>query len=222
MVKSKDQLGCAAHRDKGTCENNRTVRVADLERRIIEGIKRQFQSAEAITGYVDHYLTEHTKLQAEANRERIQVEKKIGALKRQIDNIVNTIADGVATSSMKSRLLELDPEKDRLEARLVEIEKSAKAVVLHPAAPDAYERKLKELEAAFRTEGNDRIEAAHHLRDMVQAIEVHPSEERGKYELRLVGKLAEILNMQHRKPDEPPRTVMVVAEEGLEPPTRGL
>jgi len=49
-VKSKDQLGCAAHRDKGTCNNNRTVRVADLEHRIIEGIKRQFQCTEAITG----------------------------------------------------------------------------------------------------------------------------------------------------------------------------
>jgi site-specific DNA recombinase len=97
-------------------------------------------------------------------------------LKRQIDNIVNAITDGLATSSMKSRLLELDSEKDRLEARLVEIEKSAKAVLLHPAAPDAYERKLKELEAALRTERNDRIEAANHLRDMVQAIQVHPSE----------------------------------------------
>lgn len=84
---------------------------------------------------------------------------------------------------MKSRLLELYPEKDRLEARLVEIEKSAKAVVLHPAAPDAYEPKLKELEALLRTEGNDRIETGNHLRDMVQVVKVHPSEVRRKYEL---------------------------------------
>lgn len=103
-VKSKDQLGCAAH--------HRICRP----------------------------LSGGAQLQAEANQERIQIGKKIGVLKRQVDNIVNAIADGVATSSMKSRLLELDPDKDRLEARLVEIEKSAKAIVLHPAAPDAFER----------------------------------------------------------------------------------
>lgn len=62
-VKSKNQLGCAAH--------HRICRP----------------------------LSGGAQLQAEANRERIQIGKKIGVLKRQSDNIVIAIADGVATSS---------------------------------------------------------------------------------------------------------------------------
>src|SRR5258708_6438491 len=37
-VKNRDQLACSAHRKKGPCNNNRTIRVEELERR---GLKRK-------------------------------------------------------------------------------------------------------------------------------------------------------------------------------------
>ncbi|MEI9431878.1 recombinase family protein [Mesorhizobium sp. Cs1299R1N3] len=40
-VKNGDQLACAAHREKGTCTNNRTIRVGELEKRVLAGIQRR-------------------------------------------------------------------------------------------------------------------------------------------------------------------------------------
>jgi len=78
-VKSKDQLGCSAHREKGTCENGRVGRVADLGRRVLEGIRRQLLAPDAIARYVAEYHVEHKKLRAEARRERVEIERRSAA-----------------------------------------------------------------------------------------------------------------------------------------------
>ncbi|MDR3438928.1 recombinase family protein [Telmatospirillum sp.] len=44
-IKSKDQLACAAHREKGTCDNGRTIRMAELERRVLAPPSRTTCSA---------------------------------------------------------------------------------------------------------------------------------------------------------------------------------
>ena len=38
-IKNGDQLACITHRDKGACTNNRTVRLVELERRVIDGLR---------------------------------------------------------------------------------------------------------------------------------------------------------------------------------------
>jgi site-specific DNA recombinase len=95
-------------------------------------------------------------------------------------------------------------------------------VVLHPAAVDAYRKKVTELQAALISDEPGRREAMDIVRSLVSGIKVVPLEGRGQVELHVCGSLAELLNLPRRQPGEPPSAAMVVAEEGLEPPTRGL
>ena len=221
-IKNREQLACAAHREKGTCTNNRTIRVSELERRVLDGIKRRLLAPEAIAECLAEYHAERRRLMAKARQERQQIDKRLGAIDSQIRNIIDAIADGIATTGMKSRLIEIEAEKERLSADLAAMAEASNVVELHPASIEAYRRKVAELQNALQTDDSERREAANVIRSLVTSIEVMPREGRGELELSVHGALAELLNLPNRKTGELPRTALMVAEEGLEPPTQGL
>ncbi|WP_338531804.1 recombinase family protein [Nitratireductor thuwali] len=221
-VKSKDQLTCSAHREKGTCDNGRTIRVAELARRVLEGIKKCLLAPDAIAGFLAEYHAEQKRLNTIHRQHRRHSEKRIANIGRQIRNIVDAIADGVATAGMKSRLLELEREKENLAEELKAMASAENVVEFHPATVEAYRRRVSELQDALRSDDSERREAANIIRSLVTRIEIVPKEGRGQVEVRVHGALAELINLPNRKSGEAPRTVLMVAEEGLEPPTQGL
>ncbi|MCT7374727.1 recombinase family protein [Chelativorans salis] len=221
-VKSKDQLSCSARRQKGTCDNGRTIRVAEVERRVLEGIKKRMLGPDAIADFLAEYHAEQKRLNAVNRQRRRHAEKRIATIERQIRNIIDAIADGIATSGMKSRLFELEREKENLTEELKVMASAENIVEFHPASVEAYRRRISELQGALRSDDSDRREAANIIRSLVTGIEIMPKEGRGQVELRVHGALAELINLPNRKSGEAPRTVLMVAEEGLEPPTQGL
>jgi site-specific DNA recombinase len=221
-VKNRDQLACAAHREKGTCDNNRTIRVAELERRVLNGIERRLLAPDAIAEFLREYHAERKRLQAATSRKRRQAEKRLAATMRQIKSIISAIAEGLATREMKTTLLEIDREKEALESELKAFEQLDTVVELHPSAIDAYRRAVANLQTALSADDKERREAMDIVRSLVTSIEVVPLTTRGQVELRVCGALAELLNLPNRRPGEPPDAAMMVAEEGFEPPTHGL
>jgi site-specific DNA recombinase len=141
-IKNRDQLACSAHRERRTCDNNRTIRVAELERRVLDGIERRLLAPETIAAFLREYQAEQKPLRSEACRQRRDVEKRVSALDRQIINIVDAIAEGVATSAMKAKLIALEGEKETLSSKMAAFAQADIVVVLHPAAVDAYRRKV--------------------------------------------------------------------------------
>ena len=63
---SQDNFACTAHRARGTCTNNRTVRVPDLEHRVLDGIKQRLLAPVAIA----EFLAERKRLNARMRRDR--------------------------------------------------------------------------------------------------------------------------------------------------------
>ncbi len=212
-IKNHDQLACSAHREKGTCENNRTIRVPELERRVLEGIERRLLAPEAIAEFLREYQAEQRRLRTEAIRHRREADRRASALDRQINNIVDAIAEGVATSAMKAKLIEMEREKETLLADKAAFAQADNVVVLHPAAVDAYRKKLTDLQAALTSDEQERREAMDIVRSLVSGIKVVPLEGRGQVELQVCGSLAELLNLPRRQPGQPPSAAMVVAEE---------
>ena len=187
--------------------------MSELERRVLDGIKRRLLAPEAIAECLAEYHAERRRLMAKARQERQQIDKRLGAIDRQIRNIIDAIADGIATAGMKSRLIEIEAEKERLSADPAAMVESSNVVELHPASIEAYRRKVAELQDALQTDDSERREAANVVRSLVTCIEVMPREGRGELELSVHGALAELLNLPHRKTGELPRTALMVAEE---------
>ena len=67
-IKSQGRLACTAHRERGTCTNNRTVRVPDLERRVLEGIKQRLLAPDAVAEFLAEYHAERKRLNARYGR----------------------------------------------------------------------------------------------------------------------------------------------------------
>jgi site-specific DNA recombinase len=123
---------------------------------------------------------------------------------------------------MKSRLLELEREKENLSEELETMTSAQNIVEFHPAMVEAYRKKVAGLQSALGNDECERREAANIIRSLVTWIEIIPKDGRGQLQIKVHGALAELLNLPQRNLGEPPRTALVVAEEGLEPPTRGL
>jgi Site-specific recombinases, DNA invertase Pin homologs len=150
-IKNREQLACAAHREKGTCTNGRTIRVSELESRILNGIRRQLLSPDAIAQWLSDYHAERRRLNAKVRQEGQQIDKRLAAIDRQIRNIIDAIAEGVATAGMKSRLIEIEAEKEQLGTHLSAITESSNVVELHPASIEVYRRKIAGKWPSYRT-----------------------------------------------------------------------
>jgi hypothetical protein len=64
-VKNRDQLACSAHREKGVGTNNGTIRVGELERRVIDGLRGRLLTPEPIAKLVLEYSAERARLHEE-------------------------------------------------------------------------------------------------------------------------------------------------------------
>ena len=66
-------------------------------------------------------------------------------MERKIGQIVRAVEDGLYQASMKTRLAELEQEKDRLVNELAESD-APSPISLHPNLPALYRRKVEDLE----------------------------------------------------------------------------
>ena len=118
-IMGKDRYGCAAHRSKGTCGNDRTIGRQAIEGRVLDGLKHRLLAPELFEAFARAYQEECNRLAREARsaagrRSRAgwpQVERKIAAMIRAIE-------DGLYQPSMKERMATLEAEKARLVAEL--------------------------------------------------------------------------------------------------------
>ena len=229
-VKSKDQLACSTYRESGpsVCANNRTIRLHDLQGRVLDGIRTQLLSPKLLALYVKTYGEERRRLRAEASAKRDDVAARVAKLGRQIDNIVDAIAEGTAGPALRGKLADLERQKAEADAEMDAIleAESDSVVELHPQAADRYRDQLDALDKALTGGDEERQNAANTLRALLARIEVHPGDSRGETHLTVHGRIEELLSLTRSKPGEGnstvARTVSMVAAEGFEPPTKGL
>jgi hypothetical protein len=84
-------------------------------------------------------------------------------------------------------------------------------------------RKVEHLEIALTTELNITGEGASIVRGLINQIRLHPRQRREAMPIEVYGEPAALfLSAGGDSPKSIDRLITVVAEEGLEPPTRGL
>lgn len=225
-VKNNDQLACATHREKGTCSNGHTIRMAELERRIFRALRRELERPEVMTAYIAEFHAEMKRLSGEHQAARARAETRLAGIARRVRHLVDAIAEGFRTPEVKAELRRLEGEKVGIEAELRANGSADKVVDLHPAALAAFRQMLSDLQAAISRDEQGRSEATAILQAMIAHIDVHPGRKRGETVLRMQWRILQTLSLAQAvgqgKACVPLSAAMVVAEEGLEPPTRGL
>jgi site-specific DNA recombinase len=221
-IKSGDQLACSAHREKSTCDNGRTIRVPEIERRVFDGLRRRLLAPESIAQLVIEYSAERARLHELDKRTRGNIAKRVAQAKQRIERLVDAIAAGTATRATCERLIAEEAECARMEQELWHLEARARSVIeLHPRAISRYQERVAALTEALRGENPEREAAIAILRSLVDRIDVTPLPARGQVALTAYGLIAGLVDYATRKQAVNDSTVMVVAGEGLEPPTLG-
>ena len=147
----------------------------------------------------------------------------VGFCERKLDALVESIFDGANANTVNNKCLELEARKAELEKELATQDEPVP--FLHPSLALRYQQQLESLSKAL-SEQESRGEAFEAIRALIDRVIITPTAK--SYSLAIEGDLAAILNlaggedMQGSQGQTEISEILLVAEEGLEPPTRGL
>jgi site-specific DNA recombinase len=142
-----------------------------------------------------------------------------------IDRLVDAIAKGHGDPALLGPLsTALDEERKRVRAELDAAPPQTEVIALHPAVMARYEHQLTNLQEALS--GGARAgdsECSEAIRDLVETVTVfRDTSKLGGVEVEIVGQLTALLGEKAYPNGVKGVWGKMVAEEGLEPPTRGL
>nr|WP_142084166.1 recombinase family protein [Roseinatronobacter monicus] len=169
---SATRYGCSAARNKGTCDNRKTIERKDVERRILAGIRHKLMHPDMVRAFIAEYqraLRETDTRDALARKNHM---RRLDAVGKEINNMMDAIAKGMFQESMKARMDALEAERKELETRISALPEPT-PVTLHPGLADIYARKVADLSTALDHDGT-RAEAAEVLRGLIEKITLRP------------------------------------------------
>lgn len=185
--------GCTAARGD-ECSNRKTIKRQHVEARILIGLKDRLMHPELVRAFIAEYQRALRETETTDALARKTHDTRLGAVRREIENIVSAIAKGMFHDSMKARMDVLEAERKDLEARLDALPVPT-PVTLHPGLADIYARKVADLTSAH-DQDSTREEAAEILRGLVDKIILTPDPDApNRHRMELKGELGAILSL---------------------------
>lgn len=149
IVINERSYGCGTRKDRGehVCSNNLRVPRQLVEKRLLEGIKRDLFSPERI----ELFKRATQRLLSERRRAKVDtgaVRERLAKLDEQITRMVQAIKDGAYSGVLKSELDKAEAERDRLTASLNANTKGLdKVAEFLPRAIERYQSYVENLES---------------------------------------------------------------------------
>ena len=191
-VYGSGRYSCSHRRERGTCTNKRSIKIIDLEKRVLNALTHRMLTKEMLEEFSRGYsesLAEHRKYQ---NARKGELSRELVTVKTQIEGIINAIKDGLYSPAMKDEMNILEHRKARLEEEAEHL-KEDNVITVKPNMAELYQKELSRITDALRSKDRHMLEASQILRSLIEAIYVTPAEGRGNYTLDLRGDLASIL-----------------------------
>ena len=219
-------MRCAARLERGPsgCGNSRAYPRAELELRVLKGLKARLLRPEAVAVYVRKYHAAWQARRAQETNRRAPIERRIGELTRSIGRLVAAIGATGHSPAMLEQLGAQEAELARLQAELAQTLGPEPPVDLHPKAAEAYARRIEDLQQRLElatAPGAPPIELQLRdaIRGLVDHIEVTPVSDRrlAPVKIEVFGKLSAFLSPLPAEAGEP--WGRLVAGGGIEPPT---
>ncbi len=215
-----DRYGCLGHFRKGMCDNGRTIRRDDIERRVLAGLTDKLVSPEAVAVAVRAYA-EETNRQNHERRAQVEASRRpLEKIERGTKAILDAIEDGMYQPAMKARMSELEQQKAEIEKRLAEA--PADMPDVHPNIAEHYRAKVIRL-AETLAEPEADGEAREDIRSLIGEVVITPGDKRGESHATLRGELVAILDLAagRRRSPRPEVITNALAGPRFEPKTQG-
>lgn len=190
---SDTRLGCARHKDAGTCDNRRRVQAAELQRRALAGLEHQLLAPEAVALLVEEYERERRRRDGSAAAARRQLAARLAKSEAAVSRLVTVLAEGGADfADVRAALAQHSAERDRLRAAVAEAD-AVPTIARQPTIAAAYRERVLRLVAGLSPDAEPGDATIEQLRELIDVIYVHPTDE--GVELEVVGSLAAALSI---------------------------
>jgi site-specific DNA recombinase len=214
IVIRDDYLGCSASRNRATCDNRRTIRVSEIQARILSVLETYLMAPDVVAAAVEAYRAERDRLSKDLARKNRDAARDLTIVDRKMQAVIEMVEAGGDVKSLTARLNELATQRRELEKRVPKT--GADVIALHPKAAEMYADTVRQIHTALASRENSNREAMELVRELVERIDVTPHIDRKKpTQLQLLGNLAALLG----EPSENPTATLVVAGAGFEPTT---
>jgi site-specific DNA recombinase len=217
-----DRYYCSARREKSTCNADRGIGAAELEQRVLDGLRDILLGNERlIDEFTAEFKRELARLRKEGNASKGRLLKELQDVERGIKRCLDFITGGDGDpGSVRDQLRSLEARKRDIDADLT-AQQDTVEIVIHPNLPELYRKKVGRLQQALQYE-TTRPQVVEAIRSLVDRIEILPGEARGRCEVTIVGALAQILAFAQKTTAALTGgggTSLMVAGVGFEPTT---
>lgn len=215
--RSGPRVVCSTHKESRSCDNNARYYVEKIERRVIDTLRMQFADTAVIDAFVKEYEAEQKRALQERRKGRAVAEKGYQEAKDAISAIVMKVAKGLLEDEDAAAILPgLRAERDRFKADLDLQGPEQKVIEIKPKAIAKFRESVEKIaEILHKQEFDFDVELMAHFRKIIAGVVVQPRQPGEDYQIEIKGYLSGLASQDMS-------AVLVVAGEGLEPPTRGL
>lgn len=210
---ARGTMRCRRYVNSRSCSNTKTVRVHDLTRHALAGLKASLLDPGALEEFCREYRAAAAARAASTRQRRRERDNETVDLKGRIAKLLDLIETGRAddVDAVLSRIRSI-------EARLAELAKpepeTAEVIEISPRLPEVYRRLVDRFLAAEIPE-----DATEEVRALIDRIVIYAEDGKGRYRAELVGSIAALISANDLRTD---KGVELVAAGRFELPTKGL
>jgi hypothetical protein len=197
IIVREDRVGCSARINKMTCDNRRTIRLAEIEARILKVLQGHLLTPDVVASAIEGYRVECERLARGQAKTRWGLERDLASVTRKISGVIAAIESGGDPRSLAQRINELEAERRAIETRLPS-RSIDEVLVLHPKTAEHYKQRVAEIHTALSKGGKAAREAVELVRELIDRIVVTPTDDGEPMKLELTGNVAALLEEQPR------------------------
>lgn len=219
-----NRYGCSTRANKGTCDNHLKIKQEVVEEHILHALQEHLMDEELCRIFCEEYVAHMNELRSRQNATVERYKAELAQCEVRRENLIQAIYDGVNPKELKAESHQIGQDRERLERLIANAE--VVPPILHPNMANHYRAQVKKIISLLDSD-DSRAEASEILRSLISKIELVPNADGTELVVNLYGDLAGIMNMATNQETQRVSNgydisvVKLVAEEGLEPPTRG-
>jgi site-specific DNA recombinase len=188
---SRNLFGCAAARNKGTCDNRLNIRIDTLEETVLAGLKSRLMEPDLFKVFCQEFHREVNRLRGEENAAAEGQKAELARIERRIKKLVELITeDDAPVKALKAELKELEARQEEVEQALAIA--TAPAPLIHPSLAEVYRQKVAALHEALNQPAM-RDEAFDLIRSLIDEVRLAPAD--GELRIDIKGELAGVLEL---------------------------
>ena len=219
-IAASERYGCSTYRNSRACTNSKTIRRTEVEDRVFAGLRDKLFDSHLVGEFLKHFQAEVHRLRKDQSRAEAKHRKRILEIPKQIDRLVEAIAEGNGSAAIKRKIKDLEDEQETVRLAL-DASSGSSNIIPFPNIEAIYRTRVEKLIDGLSDDAI-RQEAISIIQTMVDSVTVTPTT--SGFDLDLKGDLAALLALVDAEGEPfssgfPNNSLSVVAGAGFEPAT---